>query len=723
MANFSELVVKLELQQQAFQKGMDQAARQLARVQQNAKGAAGAMGGLEKGLQGVAQAAAAVGTAFAAIKTIEAITKAADQIRNLQGSFQALLGDAQRAGDMLTRVFGIVERTGAPLEAVGGATQRLIIAMGQLGASNNQIEKVAETFIKLGKVGGSSTQETAAALQQLGQALASGKLGGDELKSIRENAPLVAEAIAQSLNVTSGKLKELGEQGKLTAPVVANALIQAADRANEAFAKLPQTLEQALNKMAAQATIAAAAFDKVGGTTQILVTTTQFIENTLKRWTAELEAVDGKMNSTKVIVESINDLVRLGAVAFVAISFSLEQIVKRTGFWAEQIKLIVEMDWDGVIASSNRFREQLEASAAAANATIEALLKGQALPRPKTSAEEETGGQPLVKPRPITGGGGGGGGGSGKAEADALKKRGEALAAAVNAQNALNQKLAEYAELLAKGAISETTYARAVEEANRQRWATNDAMRAALDPIFEYNKRIEELDRLLQQNVITLETWRLAYDEANKKLTEAAGKGKGDDKEKSELEKFTDRFAESIGSGVGDFFADIISGSKSAEQAFSKMVESIIRDLARLLAELAAKAAIKAILSSFGMGTTASGSGSTFAAPAPSLMLATRPPSWNARASLAGPGARAGESGGAVTAVGAAGAGGSPWNVTINNNAPGVDVSTAARPDGGLEVTIERVRTVLAQDVARGGNSFSRAMESAYGLGRGGGAR
>jgi hypothetical protein len=62
---------------------------------------------------------------------------------------------------------------------------------------------------------------------------------------------------------------------------------------------------------------------------------------------------------------------------------------------------------------------------------------------------------------------------------------------------------------------------------------------------------------------------------------------------------------------------------------------------------------------------------------------------------------------------------GNPWSVVINNNAPGVDVSARPRSDGALEVTVERVRALLTQDVVRGGNSFSRGLETAYGLGRG----
>lgn len=716
MANFSDLVVKLELQQAAFNKGMDDAAKRMARVQQSARQAQSGLATLEKGMEGVARAAAAVGTALATIKTVQAITQAADQVRNLQGSFTALLGSAERASDMMLRVFGVVERTGAPLEAVASATQRLAIAMTAMGASNAQIEKVAETFIKLGKVGGASAAETAAGLQQLGQALASGKLGGDELRSIRENAPLVAQAIAEGMGVTTGKLKELGEQGKLTSDVVGNALIAAAEKANAAFAKLPQSLEQATNKMLAQATLAAAEFDKIGGTTATLVTVVDHVTASLKRWTAELAETNDRLNTTQLLVEFVNDVLKLGAVAVVAMSTAFEIVAKRIAFIAEQLDLLTSLDFTGVMESSRRWREELERIEATASRTIELIMNPPKGVYGKIPGDTgETGGQPLGTPRTLKPPpGGGGGGGSADKEADALKRRGDALAAQVNSQNALNQKLIEYRELLEKGAISEVTYSRALEEANRQRWAANDALRASLDPIFEYNKRIEELDRLLQQNVITLETWALAYTAANKKLTEDADKGKGD-KKKTPMEKLEEDATEALAGGVGQFFADIITSSKSAEEAFSAMVKQIISDLAKLLAELAAAEASKFIIKT--LGSSISGASAAPAAAPASLMLASRPATWNAAASL-GATPFATPAGGEITGGVAAGGGG-PWNVVINNNAAGVDVSTSPRSDGGLDVTVERVRSMLAQDVMRGGNSFSRSLESAYSLGRG----
>lgn len=84
--------------------------------------------------------------------------------------------------------------------------------------------------------GGASATEQAAGVLQLGQALGSGFLQGDELRSLRENAPLVAKAIADAMGVSIGELKNLGAEGKLTSEVVFRALLNAEDSINSAFA-------------------------------------------------------------------------------------------------------------------------------------------------------------------------------------------------------------------------------------------------------------------------------------------------------------------------------------------------------------------------------------------------------------------------------------------------------------------------------------------------------
>ena len=71
--------------------------------------------------------------------------------------------------------------------------------------------------------------------------MAAGKLQGDEFRSVMENAPMVAQAIAKYMNVPLGQLKELGAKGQITANIIKNALFSAGDEINEKFKTLPLT--------------------------------------------------------------------------------------------------------------------------------------------------------------------------------------------------------------------------------------------------------------------------------------------------------------------------------------------------------------------------------------------------------------------------------------------------------------------------------------------------
>jgi len=716
MAKMGSLVVSLELQQEQFQKGMDQAARALAKAEAASKRAQNTFAGLQNSMKGMAQAAAAVGAAFAAMKGVESIVKASDALKNLQGSFNALLGDAGRAGDMMGRVFGVVERTGAPLDAVGASMQRLTIAMGSMGASNAQIEKVAETFIQLGKVGGSSAAETAAALQQLGQALASGKLGGDELKSIRENAPLVAEAIASAIGVTSGQLKQLGEDGKLTSDVVANALIAASDKAAAAFAKLPQSFEQATNRLNAQADLAAAAFDKSAGITQTLVTSTDFIATNLKRWTAELESSNNQFSAIALGAKALRLLMEAVLVIFSDVAFTAEVIARSLAAAGVEAYNLLSGNWS---ALGNAWRDSESASrlARAALDEYQQRLVGLIPLAEQFSAAAGIQSRGAAKPQstPLKPPAGGGGGSKGKSdaekEAEALKKRGEALAAAVDSQEAYNQKLREYDELLGKGAITQGIFEKAVAAAQKELTAQGDALKASVDPFFAHKLAVDNINKAYRDGTIEIEHWLKLIKEADDELKKKTGDGKTDFQK--QLEALEEAAAKAVGSGIGEFFSDMINGSMTAAEAFNKMVKSIISDIAKLVAEFAATQIIRSLMGGGIGGLTANPDlGKS------SLMLAQRP-TFNAAASLAGPSTRAGEPAAVTGGAGATGTGGGPWNVTINNNAPNVGVSTRTRDDGGLEVIVEKMRSMLSQDVIRGGNPFSRSLESAYGLGRG----
>jgi len=107
--------------------------------------------------------------------------------------------------------------------------------------------KLTEVLLKAAKIGGGSAQTISGSLIQLQQGLASGVLRGQELNSVLEGTPRIAQAIAKELDVDIGQLRRLAEQGKVTARVVQRALLGAADEIDEEYSKINVTISNAFS--------------------------------------------------------------------------------------------------------------------------------------------------------------------------------------------------------------------------------------------------------------------------------------------------------------------------------------------------------------------------------------------------------------------------------------------------------------------------------------------
>jgi len=130
-------------------------------------------------------------------------------------------GEYEQAQDLASRAartFGM-----SNIEALEGVTN-IIGRLRPLGLSLKQIETTFFGFNTAAKLAGVSTVEASNAFRQLAQALGSGRLAGDEFRSISEQVPTILQPIAAELKVTVGALKELGAQGLITSDVVIRAL-------------------------------------------------------------------------------------------------------------------------------------------------------------------------------------------------------------------------------------------------------------------------------------------------------------------------------------------------------------------------------------------------------------------------------------------------------------------------------------------------------------------
>lgn len=184
--------------------------------------------------------------AYAAALTALKIIELTDQFRLLQTRVEVAAGSMEAGSAAMAELLSISKRTQTSVEGNAQVFQRLNQSLLQMGGTQADTLRLTELLAKAIKVSGASAVEAKAAMLQFGQALGSGKLAGDELRSLLENAPYLMRQLADGLGVPIGALKQLGEEGKLTADVVVNALSKSAERITADFAKFPLTFDAAM---------------------------------------------------------------------------------------------------------------------------------------------------------------------------------------------------------------------------------------------------------------------------------------------------------------------------------------------------------------------------------------------------------------------------------------------------------------------------------------------
>ncbi|MDD2018180.1 tape measure protein [Pseudomonas putida] len=186
--------------------------------------------------------AAPLAAAFSAAK----IAAAAEQYTNLTNRLRLVTEGAEQLAYAQQSVYEIAQNARQPLEATAQVYQRIAQNGRQLGLSFADVASVTETVAKTVALSGASAQAADAAMVQFGQALASGTLRGDELNSILEQTPALAQAIARGLGVTIGQLRSLGSEGKLTSAAIVKALQDQKAQVDELSSSLNITMSQAL---------------------------------------------------------------------------------------------------------------------------------------------------------------------------------------------------------------------------------------------------------------------------------------------------------------------------------------------------------------------------------------------------------------------------------------------------------------------------------------------
>lgn len=187
--------------------------------------------------------------------TAGAVVSAADAYTRLQNRLSVVADSQGHVNQLTAEMQRIANNSRQPIEETAKTFTRFDLAMQQVGRSQADTMKLTENVAKALKLGGATAGEAASALLQLSQAFNKGKLDGDEFRSMMENSPILADALAKQLKVTRGELLKLAPEGKITASVMADAWLKATDDINKAFAKLKPTIAEAFTVMRNNVTI------------------------------------------------------------------------------------------------------------------------------------------------------------------------------------------------------------------------------------------------------------------------------------------------------------------------------------------------------------------------------------------------------------------------------------------------------------------------------------
>lgn len=223
--------------------------------------------------------------------TTGALIDFADSITTIQNRLVALNPNLEETTKQFQAIAGIAITTRAPLEAVGELYSKIARNADYLGISQRQTANITETLSKMLAISGTSTREAAGPMLQFGQALAAGKFQGDELRSILEGFPTLAQAIAEKLDVSTGALKKLGSEGKISALDVIAALEQVGPKIDEAFGRTIPTITGSLEVLKTTAKIVFDDFEKntdtgktLGAAIEYLAFTFYKLSKTIDDW-------------------------------------------------------------------------------------------------------------------------------------------------------------------------------------------------------------------------------------------------------------------------------------------------------------------------------------------------------------------------------------------------------------------------------------------------------
>ena len=182
-----------------------------------------------------------VGAAFVGSKLLSGVVNMSDEMTQTTARLNLMNDGLQSTTNLQELIYQSVMRSRGAYSATADAVAKMGLLAGDAFNSNQETIAFVEQLNKQFKIAGTSTEGQAAAMLQITQAMGSGVLRGEELNSVFEQAPTIIQSIADYLGVSVGEIRNMAQDGQITAGIVKSALLSAAEETNRKFEEIPLT--------------------------------------------------------------------------------------------------------------------------------------------------------------------------------------------------------------------------------------------------------------------------------------------------------------------------------------------------------------------------------------------------------------------------------------------------------------------------------------------------
>lgn len=266
------------------------------------------MGQESRALSAGLRLAATAGAAFLAAISVRQLVRTGDSFTMLRGRISLFTESAEETERVIAGLGEAAFRLGAQFNGLAELYARLALSQDELGVSQEQLLTITEGVNTAFMLTGATASEASAAARQLAQAFGRGALRGDELVSVTENAPILMQAFARALGVTSGEVTALAHEGAITAEVMRDALLASAEDFRAALDLLPETVDRASTALGGELRMALVELNKELRVTQGIAGLLRNIATDLRGQRIGLQIAEGNEEALRRQLELVGEL-------------------------------------------------------------------------------------------------------------------------------------------------------------------------------------------------------------------------------------------------------------------------------------------------------------------------------------------------------------------------------------------------------------------------------